>query len=188
VTQTLSRQPAAGALIPHCTCCNRFTQQRSACQLTPPPGPTHPDTHPRPALATPGRALLQAAAPVCGSSVPGGGAGASSFSLAFDAASGCFTVGAGTACDPASGHCCVGAAAPTPPTFAYMLIKPSGAGQTEVVTAVVRSTHHAARCISPGVLGSTPPTHQPCAAPVPLAVSPAESTPCATQADVKKIR
>lgn len=84
-----------------------------------------------------GRALLAAPPPACGNTVPQGTSGASSFTLAFDGASGCFTVGAGAACDPAKGHCCVGGAAPIPPSFNYLLIQPSAS--TRCATRAARS-------------------------------------------------
>ncbi|GBG00228.1 hypothetical protein Rsub_13142 [Raphidocelis subcapitata] len=75
-----------------------------------------------------GRMLL--AAPVCGTTVPEGAVNASSFTMAFDGATGCFKIGVNADCDPAKGgHCCVGGSAPRPPKFNYVLIKPS-AGST----------------------------------------------------------
>ena len=111
--------------------------------------------------------------------MPGGAANASSFTLAFDAASGCFTVGAGAACDTANGHCCVGTAAPTPPKFRFLLIKPSserlqrwnwvqrGAALQLVMLPATPGRAAVARLNPPGPYGAVPlcpplPPNQPC--------------------------
>ncbi|GBG00666.1 hypothetical protein Rsub_13423, partial [Raphidocelis subcapitata] len=74
---------------------------------------------------TTGRLLL--AAPTCGATVADGAANASSFTLAFDAASGCVRIGVNATCDEATGgQCCVDASAPKPPKFSHLLFTPSG--------------------------------------------------------------
>jgi hypothetical protein len=78
-------------------------------------------SHPHPT----GRLLL--AAPACGATVAEGTANASSFTLAFDAASGCVRIGVNATCDAGKGgQCCVGASAPKPPKFSHLLFTPSG--------------------------------------------------------------
>ena len=159
-------------------------------------------THPPP--ATPGRALLADAASLCDSTVPGGAVNASSFTLTFDSTSGCFTISAGAGCDPASGHCCVGASAPKPPKFKFLLITPSSEQPRRCYWVHMR--HHAASCVSPdpraccgGASEHAPPfgAGVPCAFRRPFnpalplltaAVSLADSTPCAIQDELQNIK
>ncbi|GBF97828.1 hypothetical protein Rsub_11354 [Raphidocelis subcapitata] len=61
-------------------------------------------------------------APACGSTVAATSVNTSSFTLAFDAESGCFKIGTGAPCDSTKGgQCC--ASAPKPPKFSHILIK-----------------------------------------------------------------
>jgi hypothetical protein len=136
------------------------------------------------------------AAPVCGSTVPKGTAGESSFTLAFDNGTGSFTIGVDAPCDPArGGHCCLDAPAPIPPEFNYLLIKPSGA---VVVHEKAGSAIQLATCdLTRGVwsrhaiitnlasLGRALAYRQPSASTPTCSNLPSPEMSCATQSELK---